>query len=85
MIATIGISDSGRAGATAARTLPTAPSPRPTLLPNHSIPFVKRSAPARRIAKLGGRRTTELTRARYKTTNDVHDLAERLRRSVRHT
>src|SRR3954451_13980976 len=61
MIATIGIRDSGTAVATAARTLPTAPWPRFSMLPNHSIAFVKRSAPASRIAKLAGRRTAELT------------------------
>src|SRR3712207_2395549 len=63
MMATTGISDSGRAVATAARMLPTAPSPTPSLAPNHSIAFVKSSAPASRIAKLAGRRTAELTGA----------------------
>src|SRR3954453_23782865 len=64
MIATIGIRDSGTAVATAASTLPTAPWPRFSMLPNHSIAFVKRSAPASRIAKLAGRRMAELTDAR---------------------
>ena len=63
MSATIGISDSGSAVATAARRLPTAPWPSPTMLPNHSIAFVKRRAPARRMAKLAGSRTAELTEA----------------------
>ena len=58
-IATIGISDSGSAVATAASTLPTAPCPSPTMLPNHSIAFVKSSAPASRIAKLAGSRIAE--------------------------
>jgi hypothetical protein len=44
MVATTGIRDSGKAVATAASTLPTAPAPSPALLPNHSIPFVNRSA-----------------------------------------
>src|SRR5688572_22607914 len=47
MIAMIGIIVSGSAVPTAARTLPTIPSPKPSFLPNHSIPFVKSSAPAR--------------------------------------
>jgi hypothetical protein len=36
-----------------------------SLLPNHSIAFVNSSAPARRIAKLAGSRTTDLTRAPF--------------------
>ena len=46
-IAMIGIIVSGRAVPTAARTDPTAPSARPSLRPNHSMPFVNSSAPAR--------------------------------------
>lgn len=68
MIATTGMSDSGSAVATAANRLPTAPWPGSSLLPNHSMPFVKRSAPARRIAKLAGRRTAELTTESFPAT-----------------
>ena len=46
-IAMIGIIVSGRAVPTAARTDPTAPSARPSLRPNHSMPLVNSSAPAR--------------------------------------
>src|SRR3954447_3697207 len=46
-IAMSGIMVSGRAVPTAASTLPTAPSARLSLCPNHSIPFVKSSAAIR--------------------------------------
>ncbi len=46
-IAMIGMSVSGSAVPTAARTDPTAPSARFRERPNHSIPFVKSSAPTR--------------------------------------
>src|SRR6185312_8374242 len=46
-IATIGIIVSGSAVPTAASTEPTAPSASPSFLPNHSMPLVKSSAPAR--------------------------------------
>ena len=46
-MAITGMSVSGIAVATAARTLPTAPSARLSRCPNHSIPFVKSSAPTR--------------------------------------
>ncbi len=52
-----GISVSGMAVATAARTLPTAPSARFSLWPNHSMPFVKSSAATRMIASETMRRT----------------------------
>ena len=47
----IGIIVSGRAVPTAARTDPTAPSARPSLWPNHSMPFVNSSAPSRMTTK----------------------------------
>ena len=47
MIATIGISVSGIAVPTAASMLPVAPSPSPSLLPDHSTALVNSSAPAR--------------------------------------
>src|SRR4051794_37234016 len=46
-IATIGIIVSGSAVPTAASTLPTAPSARFSLCPNHSMPLVKSSDPPR--------------------------------------
>src|SRR6266540_1884368 len=46
-MAMTGIRVSGMAVATAASTLPTAPSARFSLWPNHSIPFVNSSAPTR--------------------------------------
>src|SRR5512138_2217689 len=51
MIATIGIIVSGSAVPTAARTEPTAPSASPSFRPNHSMPFVNSSAPARMTTK----------------------------------
>ena len=48
-MATTGMTVSGRAVPTAARTDPTAPSPRPIRWPNHSMPFVNSSAPSRMI------------------------------------
>ena len=51
-IATIGIRVSGIAVPTAARRLPVAPSPSPSLCPTHSTALVKTSAPARITAKL---------------------------------
>ena len=50
-MAMTGISVSGMAVATAARTLPTAPSARFSLWPNHSIPLVNSSAAIRMIAR----------------------------------
>ena len=47
----IGIIVSGRAVPTAARTDPTAPSASSSFRPNHSIPFVNSSAPARMTTK----------------------------------
>ena len=52
-----GIVVSGRAVPTAARTEPTAPSARSSLRPNHSIPFVNSSAPARMTTKASRRMT----------------------------
>ena len=46
-IAMIGIIVSGSAVPTAARTEPTAPSASSSFRPNHSMPFVKSSAPIR--------------------------------------
>ena len=59
--ATIAISVSGVAVPTAARTLPTAPSPRLSLWPIHSIALVNSNAPERTIAKL-------TMRSRYSTS-----------------
>ena len=50
-IAMIGIIVSGSAVPTAASTEPTAPSASSSLRPNHSMPLVKSSAPARMITK----------------------------------
>ena len=50
MMAMTGIRVSGNAVATAARTLPTAPSPKFRRWPNHSMPFVNSSAPMRMTA-----------------------------------
>src|SRR6185369_3265060 len=50
-MAMIGIIVSGSAVPTAANTDPTAPSARPSLRPNHSMPFVNSSAPARMMTK----------------------------------
>ena len=47
----IGIIVSGRAVPTAARTEPTAPSASSSLRPNHSMPLVNSSAPARMMTK----------------------------------
>ena len=47
----IGIIVSGSAVPTAARTDPTAPSARSSLRPNHSMPLVNSSAPARMTTK----------------------------------
>ena len=52
MTAMTGISDSGIAVATAARTLPTAPWPRPRRRPAHSTALVNTAAPATITAKL---------------------------------
>ena len=52
-----GISVSGIAVATAARTLPTAPSARFSRWPNHSMPFVNSSAAIRMTASETTRRT----------------------------
>ena len=52
-----GIRVSGIAVATAARTLPTAPSARFSRWPNHSMPFVNSSAAIRMIASDATRRT----------------------------
>src|SRR6201996_2520420 len=51
MIAMIAISVSGAAVPTAARTLPTAPSPSPSRWPSHSTALVKSRAPPSTIAK----------------------------------
>jgi len=47
----------GQGSPTAARTEPTAPSARSSLRPNHSIPFVNSSAPARMTTKASRRMT----------------------------
>ena len=47
----IGIIVSGRAVPTAASTDPTAPSASSSFRPNHSMPFVNSSAPARMTRK----------------------------------
>src|SRR4051812_14922653 len=57
VIAMIGIMVSGRAVPTAASTEPTAPSASSSLRPNHSMPFVNSSAPAR-ITKKAPTRST---------------------------
>src|SRR5690349_21941103 len=54
-IAMIGIIVSGRAVPTAARTEPTAPSASWSFRPNHSMPFVNSSAPARMTTKATAR------------------------------
>ena len=54
--ATIGISVSGIAVPTAARRLPTAPTPIASRWPIHSTAFVKMNAPVRMIAKERRRR-----------------------------
>src|SRR3954453_13276378 len=61
-IAMIGIIVSGSAVPTAARTDPTAPSASSSFRPNHSIPFVNSSAPAR-ITKNAAMRMTTSTSA----------------------
>ena len=55
MIAMIGMSVSGKAVPTAARTDPTAPSASPSFRPNHSMPLVNSSAPMRIITKAATR------------------------------
>src|SRR5688572_16033413 len=64
MIAMIGIIVSGIAVPTAARTLPTMPSPRPIFWPSHSMPFVNSSAPARMTMN----ETTRSARSRTRLT-----------------
>ena len=58
--ATIAISVSGIAVPTAARMLPTAPTPTSSLCPIHSTALVNSSAPARTTAKLTSRRTASI-------------------------
>ena len=48
-MATTGMIDSGRAVPTAANILPTAPSDKPSLAPNHSTLLVNNSAPSKMI------------------------------------
>ncbi len=60
-IAMIGISVSGSAVPTAARTEPTAPSASSSLRPNHSIPFVNSSAPIRMITNAAMRMRTSMS------------------------
>src|SRR5512140_2808982 len=62
-IAMIGIIVSGRAVPTAASTEPTAPSARPSFRPNHAMPFVNSSAPARMTRKAIARMTRSNTSA----------------------
>src|SRR5215203_3453742 len=62
--ATIAISVSGIAVPTAARMLPTAPTPTSSRWPIHSTALVKISAPVRTIAKLTSRRRNSI-RAGY--------------------
>src|SRR5918999_2597367 len=57
-MAITGIRVSGMAVATAASTLPTAPSARFSLCPNHSIPLVNSSAASRMMPSDASRRTT---------------------------
>ncbi len=61
-MAMMGMSVSGSAVPTAARTLPTAPSPSSYRRPNHSTPLVKSSADARMIARAMMRSTTDIRR-----------------------
>ena len=72
-IAITGMSVSGMAVATAARTLPTAPSARFSLCPSHSMPFVKSSAAIRMIA-------SEPTSRTMSTSEDYLQWPERSRR-----
>src|SRR5829696_2286198 len=62
-IATMGIIVSGRAVPTAASTEPTAPSARPSFRPNHSIPLVNSSAPARMMTNEPTRMTRSIALA----------------------
>ena len=55
-----GMMVSGSAVPTAARTLPTAPSPRFSLRPNHSMPLTNNSQPARITAKATMRRKNDI-------------------------
>ena len=64
-MAMTGISVSGMAVATAARTLPTAPSARFSRWPNHSIPLVNSSAAIRMIASEPIRRTMSTRQPRW--------------------
>jgi hypothetical protein len=61
--ATIAISVSGIAVPTAARMLPTAPTPTSSLCPIHSTALVNSSAPARTTAKARRRRTASISGA----------------------
>ncbi len=64
-MAMIGTSVSGIAVPTAARTLPTAPSPSSKRRPNHSTALVNSSAEARMMARATMSRTTSMS-----ATND---------------
>ncbi len=59
-IAMSGMMVSGSAVPTAARTLPTAPSPRFSFRPNHSMPLTNNSQPARITAKATMRRKKDI-------------------------
>ena len=59
-IAMIGIIVSGNAVPTAASTDPTAPSASPSFRPNHSMPFVNSSAPARMMTNEPSRMTRSM-------------------------
>ena len=69
-IAMIGIIVSGSAVPTAASTDPTAPSARSSLRPNHSMLFVKSSAPSRMMKKAPISRTMS-TRGQCSSASDV--------------
>ena len=60
-IAMIGMSVSGNAVPTAASTDPTAPSPRPSLRPIHSMPLVNSSAANRMTTRLTSRTRTSVS------------------------
>ena len=67
-IAITGMSVSGMAVATAARTLPTAPSARFSLWPSHSMPFVKSSAAIRMITSEPTSRTMSTGKPNLRST-----------------
>ena len=67
---------SGIAVPTAARTEPTAPSASSSLWPNHSIPFVKSSAPARMTTNAKASRTRSISGGRSEADHDAQGQHE---------